>query len=213
MKPIRLILADDHPLILDALENLFHLEADCEVVARCRDGEEALTEIRRYQPDVVILDIRMPRIDGLAVLRELKQEGFPTRVVLLTAAANESDVLEAVRLGVDGVVLKDMASQALLQCVRQVNAGGQWIEPRFLHRALDKALRRETGERELRAVLTPRELDIVRMVVCGLRNKEVAKRLYISEGTVKIHLHNIYDKLQVSSRLELLRYVQDKGLT
>jgi DNA-binding NarL/FixJ family response regulator len=213
MKPIRLLLADDHPLILDALENLFHLEADCEVIARCRDGEEALTAIQRHQPDVVILDIRMPRVDGLAVLRELRREGCRTRVVLLTAAANESDVLEAVRLGVDGVVLKDMASQALLQCVRQVNAGGQWIEPRFLHRALDKALRRETGERELRAVLTPRELDIVRMVVRGLRNKEVAKQLYISEGTVKIHLHNIYDKLQVSSRLELLRYVQDKGLT
>lgn len=213
MKPIRLILADDHPLILDALENLFHLEADYEVVARCRDGEEALAAIRQYQPDVVILDLRMPRVDGLAVLRELKQEGLTTRVVLLTAAANDSDVLEAVRLGVHGVVLKDMVSEALLHCVRQVNAGEQWIEPRFLHRTLDKVLRRETGERELRAILTPRELDIVRMVIHGLRNKEVAKRLYISEGTVKIHLHNIYDKLHVSSRLELLRYVQDKGLT
>jgi DNA-binding NarL/FixJ family response regulator len=213
MKPIRLILADDHPLILDALENLFHLEADCEVIARCRDGEETLTAIRQHQPDVVILDLRMPRVDGLAVLRELKQEGLATRVVLLTAAVNDSDVLEAVRLGVNGVVLKDMVSEALLHCVRQVNAGEQWIEPRFLRRTLDKVLRRETGERELRAILTPRELDIVRMVVRGLRNKEVAKQLYISEGTVKIHLHNIYDKLQVSSRLELLRYVQDKGLT
>lgn len=213
MKPIRLILADDHPLILDALENLFHVEADYEIIARCRDGEEALEAIRQYQPDVVILDLRMPRVDGLAVLRELKQEDLPTRVVLLTAAVNDSDVLEAVRLGVHGVVLKDMVSEALLHCVRQVHAGEQWIEPRFLHRTLDKVLRRETGERELRTLLTPRELDIVRMVVSGLRNKEVAKRLYISEGTVKIHLHNIYDKLQVSSRLELLRYVQDKGLT
>src|SRR5881409_2808760 len=102
--PIRLVLADDHPLILDALEQLFGLERDFQVLARCRDGEEALKAIASYQPDVMILDLRMPRKDGRAVLREMQQAQCPTRVILLTAAIEESEALEAIRLGVHGVV-------------------------------------------------------------------------------------------------------------
>jgi DNA-binding NarL/FixJ family response regulator len=209
---IRLVLADDHPLILDALENLFRLETDFEVVARCRDGEEALATVRQQNPDLLLLDVRMPQLDGLQVLQEMQRLQLQTRVILLTATLENDEVLEAIRLGVRGIVLKDMAPELLLQCLRRVHAGEQWIERSTAKRALEKLLQRETGERELRAVLTPRELGIVRMVVSGLRNKEIAKKLFISEGTVKIHLHNIYDKLQISSRLELFRYVQDKGL-
>jgi DNA-binding NarL/FixJ family response regulator len=209
---IRLVLADDHPLILDALENLFRLETDFEVVARCRDGEEALATVRQQNPDLLLLDVRMPQLDGLQVLQEMQRLQLQTQVILLTATLENDEVLEAIRLGVRGIVLKDMAPDLLLQCLRRVHAGEQWIERSTAKRALEKLLQRETGERELRAVLTPRELGIVRMVVSGLRNKEIAKKLFISEGTVKIHLHNIYDKLQISSRLELFRYVQDKGL-
>jgi DNA-binding NarL/FixJ family response regulator len=209
---ISLVLADDHPIVLDGLENLFRQEADFTVLGRCVNGEEALRAVREYRPDVLILDIRMFKMDGLAVLREMKKEGLSTRVVLLTAALDEDQVVEAIRLGVSGVVLKEMAPQLLVQCVRKVHAGEQWLERQSFGRAMERMLRREAGAREIAGILTPREIEIVRMVATGLRNKLIAEKLFISEGTVKIHLHNIYEKLQVSDRLELARYARDKGL-
>lgn len=210
--PIRLVLADDHPIVLDGLENLFRLEPDFRVVARCVNGEECLAAVRRYAPDVLILDIRMPRYDGLTVLRELNREKSPTKVVLLAAALEEEEVLEALRLGVRGMLLKELAPQMVVQCVRKVHAGGQWVEKQAFGRALDTLLRREAGEREAASVLTPREIEMVGMVARGLRNKEMSQRLSISEGTVKIHLHNIYRKLKVENRVELILYAQAKRL-
>jgi DNA-binding NarL/FixJ family response regulator len=210
--PIRLVVADDHPFILVALNTLFQVEGDIQVLAHCRNGTEALQAVRQHQPDILILDLQMPGKNGLAVLRELQQEKLPTRVVLLTAALDEDEVLEAIRLGVRGVMLKEMAPQLLLQCIRQVHAGEAWLERRSVSRALDKLLRREAATRQVTAVLSPRELEVVRLVSDGLRNKEIAVQLSVSEGTVKIHLHHIYEKLQVGSRLELLLYVQKQGL-
>ncbi len=210
--PIGLVLADDHPLVLDGLANLFSQEEDITVRARCRDGEETLRAARQHRPDVLILDIRMPVKSGLEVLRELHQEKLPTRVVLLTAGLDEDEVLEAVRLGARGVILKEMAPQLLVQCVRKVAAGEQWLEKRSFSRALEKMLRREAGARQVAGVLTPREIEIVRMVAQGLRNQQIADKLHISEGTVKIHLHNIYEKLQVDGRVALTLYARDKGL-
>jgi DNA-binding NarL/FixJ family response regulator len=210
--PIRLVLADDHPIVLDGLENLFRLEPDFRVVARCVNGEECLAAVRRYEPDVLILDIRMPRLDGLAVLRELRREKHPVKVVLLATALEEEEVLEALRLGVRGMLLKELAPQMVVQCVRKVHAGGQWVEKQAFGRALDTLLRREAGEREAASVLTPREIEMVGMVARGLRNKEMSQRLSISEGTVKIHLHNIYRKLKVENRVELILYAQAKRL-
>jgi DNA-binding NarL/FixJ family response regulator len=146
------------------------------------------------------------------VPRELQREKAPTRVVLLAAELDEQDVLEALRLGVRGMVLKELAPQMLLQCVRKVFAGEQWLEKQAVGRALDILLRREAGEREAANLLTPRELEMVHMVTRGLRNKEMSERLAISEGTVKIHLHNIYRKLKVDNRVELILYAQAKKL-
>jgi len=210
--PIGLVLADDHPIILDGLDHLFRQEEDFKVLARCRDGEETLQAVRKHRPDVLILDLRMPGKDGLAVLREVTKEKLPTRVVLLTAEMSDAEALEAIRLRVNGVVLKEMAPQLLVKCIRKVHAGGQWWEKRSLGRAMETMLRREAGEREIAGVLTPRELQIVRLVASGLHNKEIADKLTISEGTVKIHLHHIYEKLHVDGRLELTLYAQDKGL-
>lgn len=209
---IRLVLADDHPPILQGLTLLLRQEPDLEVLAVCRDGEETLQAVRQFQPDVLILDILMPGKDGLAVLRELRQLELPTRVILLTAAIDEDNLLEAMRLGVGGVVLKEMAVPLLIQCVRKVYAGDQWLERHSIGRAMEKMLRREAGTREVAKLLTPRELEIVRLAASGLRNKEIASRLTISEGTVKIHLHRSYEKLHVDSRIALLRYAQTKGL-
>jgi DNA-binding NarL/FixJ family response regulator len=207
-----LVLADDHPIVLDGLEQLFRLEAGLEVVARCRDGEETLQAVRRLAPDVLVLDVRMPGGDGLAVLHTLEEEGLPTRVVLLTAGLEDEQLLEAIRAGARGVVLKDMAPQLLVEAVRTVLGGGQWLEKGLGGRALTRLLQRERGLAEAARHLTPRELEIVRMVASGLRNRAIADRLYITEGTVKVHLHNIYEKLGVDGRVELTLYAQEKGL-
>ncbi len=210
--PASLVLADDHPIVLDGLERLFTGQPDLAVVARCVDGTEALRAVREHRPDVLVLDVRMPGLDGFAILRELQRDGLPTRVVLLSAELDEDQVLEAVRLGVRGVVLKEMAPRMLVECVRKVVAGEQWIERRSLGRALDRMLRREAGLREVAALLTAREIEIVRLVAEGLRNQAIAERLHISEGTVKVHLHNIYEKLGVESRVALTVYAREKGL-
>ena len=210
--PITLVLSDDHPLILDGMENLFRLEKDFKVVARCVDGEEAIRAVRKYKPDVLVLDIRMPGTDGLGVLRGMKKEKLSARVVLLTGALDEEELAEAVRLGVRGVVLKEMAPKLLVQCIRQVHAGELWLEKRSVANALEKLLQREVGQREVAQLLTPREIEIVKQVAAGRRNTEIGKRLFISEGTVKMHLHNIYQKLGVDSRINLTRYAQGKGL-
>jgi len=160
----------------------------------------------------LVFDFCMPGKDGLAMLREIRQAEIPTRVVLLTAAMDEDSLLEAMRLGVSGVVLKEMTVPLLIQCIRKVYAGDQWLERRLIGRAIEKMLRREAGAREVAKILTPRETEIVRLVASGLRNKQIADKLAISEGTVKIHLHRSYEKLHVDSRLALLHYAQDKGL-
>jgi len=210
--PIRLVLADDHHFILDGLESLFRLEEDFQVVARCTNGEETLQAVRQHRPDILILDIRMPRKDGLAIAREIQSERLPTRIVLLTAELDEDQLLEAVRLGVQGIVLKEMAPQLLVQCIHKVHNGGQWLERNSTKLALEKMLKRTDGAREMANLLTAREIDLIQMIAKGLRNKEIAGRLFISEGTVKVHLHHIYEKLGIDGRLALLRFAQDKGL-
>jgi len=209
--PIKIVLADGHQIVLDSLEQLFAAEADFRVIARCSDGEEALQTVRKLTPDILILEIRMAGMDGLECLRQLKQEKLPTRVVFLTAMVDEDQALEAIRLGAGGVVLKEMAPHLLLLCVRKVHAGEQWIERQSITRAIEKLLNREAGARRLASLLTTRETEIVRLVAQDLPNKEIADRLGISAGTIKIHLHNIYQKLNVSSRRELVRVAQEKA--
>lgn len=209
---IRLLLADDHPIVLEGLEQLFRLEPDVEVVARCRDGEETLRAVERLRPDVLVLDVRMPGVDGLEVLRRLAAEPAAPQVVLLTATLDEQQLLGAIRLGARGIVLKEMAPQLLVEAVREVHGGGQWLDKGTMRRALATLLQREAGAHQAAHLLTARELEIVRMVVGGQRNRQIAEGLGISEGTVKIHLHNVYEKLGVGGRLELVLWAQDRGL-
>lgn len=212
MPPARLVLADDHPILLDGLTQLVEAHRDLTVVARCLDGAETLRAVRQYKPDVLILDIRMPGRDGFDVLREIRKEGLSVRVVLLTAALDDNAMLEAMRLGVRGIVLKEMVPDVLVECVRKVVAGERWIEGRSVVRALDRMLQQEAGLREMSGLLTPREIVIVRLVAEGLRNHAIAERLSISEGTVKVHLHHIYGKLGVDNRVALTNYARGKAL-
>lgn len=209
---ITLVLADDHPIVLDGLAQLFQVEPDIEVVARCTTGKDALEAVRKHRPDALILCLCMPGMDGLAVLREMKKAKLPTRVVLFTSAIDEYQAIEAIRLGVCGVVLKEMAPSLLVRCIRKVHAGEQWLEKRSFGRVLGALLQREAANREVAEMLTLREIEVVRMVASGQRNKQIADRLAISEGTVKTHLHNIYKKLGLSGRIALTLYAQQKGL-
>ncbi len=209
---IRVVLADDHPIVMDGLESLFRLEPDFQIVARCQNGDEALHAVRRHRPDVLIVDLRMPKLDGMAVVRSLHEEKLPTRVILLAGAIDRTDALEALRLGVRGMVLKELAPRLLIQCVRKVHAGETWVEKSSVTGALETLLRREAAMREVGAHLTPREIELVRMVAGGLRNRQMAQQLSITEGTVKIHLHNVYQKLKVENRVQLVLYAQSKGL-
>jgi DNA-binding NarL/FixJ family response regulator len=209
---IRIVIADDHPLVLRGLAHLLDDERDLEVVAQCRDGVEALAAVRTHHPDVLVLDIRMPVKDGLQALRELKAEGNATRVVLLVSTLTDDELLEAIRLGVRGLLFKEMAPQLFVPCIRKAHAGEVWMERGATSRALETLLRREAGARELSTLLTPREIEIVRKVLQRGLTKEVARALNVSESTVKTHLHSVYEKLHVVSRGELMAYCRDKGI-
>jgi len=207
---IRLILVDDHPIVLGGLQQLFQRQPDIVVTAACPGADQAWAALTQEMPDVLVLDLRMPGTNGLEFLRRLADAGLTCRSVLLTAAIDDAEVIEAVKLGVCGLVMKDSAPDQLIDCVRKVHAGGQWLDHETVTRAFKTALDREAAVRD--TALTPREIEIVRMVAEGLRNRAIATRMSISEGTVKVHLHNIYEKLGVDGRLELTLVAQQQRL-
>jgi DNA-binding NarL/FixJ family response regulator len=208
---IRLLLADDHPIVLAGLMRLLSLEPDLEVLASATNGEEALELVRELRPDVLVLDIRMPGKDGLMVLREVIREKLPTKIIILTAAA-QGEVSKAIELGAWGVVLKDMAPKLLMRCIRDAHAGRRWLDRESVTHAMQRLVGREAGVSMLAKILTSRELEVARMVCRGMRNKSVAEKLAITEGTAKLHLHHVYEKLNVDGRMGLMRYLQSHGV-
>ena len=151
---MRLVLADDHPLILDGLEDLFSSESDVAVVARCRTSTEALDAVHKHRPDVLVLDFRMPGMAPIELLRAIGQAKLPTAVTLYTAALSKTEMIEAVRLGVRGVVLKEMPPRLLVECIRAVHAGKYWPEKNVTTQALETVLRQQAGARRLGDLLT-----------------------------------------------------------
>lgn len=208
--PISIVLADDHPVVRRGLAQFFADVDDLQVLAECSDGNAALEAVRQQKPQVLIVDLRMPGIGGMEVLRRLRDEPDPPAVILLAGNISDDEVVEAMRLGAKGVVLKEMAPALLVQCIRKVAAGGVWLEKEAIGRALGKLF--QGGESRARTALTPREIEIVRMVAQGIGNREVGERLFISEGTVKTHLHTIYEKLGVKGRMQLATYARENGL-
>jgi len=208
----RVLLADDHPVVLSGLKQILALEKDFEVVAAVTDGDAALREIRARKPDVAVLDLRMPGLSGLDIIRELSSGESPVKFVLLTASLTDNEVVEALRHGVSGIVLKELAPNVLMTCLRKVAAGGQWLEKEAVGKALTKMVRREQGLETIAGLLTAREIEIVKLVCLGMRNKEIADKLSVTEGTVKVHLHSVYEKTKVAGRLELMLYARDKGI-
>jgi len=210
--PIKLVLADDHPLVLNGLMQLFATEPDIEVLACCTNGEEALQSLLKTQPDLLLLDLRMPKMDGLSVLEALRKLETPIKIIVLTAGVDENEIFKAIQLGVQGVVLKEAAPEMLLKCVRKVHAGGKCLETDNVLGALERWQKQESDQRQLKQLLTAREMDLVELVANGYSNKQIADHCFISEGTVKVHLHNVYEKLGIKNRLELCLYAREKGL-
>ena len=209
---IRVVIADNHPLVIQALTRLFRSQGDVEVVASCRDGNETLLAVRQHAPDVVVLDPRLPGADGLEVIRQVRAMNEAIRVVVLTAVLSDDELVEMKGLGVSGLVLKGMAPELLIPCIRKAHAGEQWLEDGSVANALAKARRREADAKWPTASLTGREVEVVRLAATGVRNKEVARRLHISECTVKAHLSNVYEKLGLGSRLQLSLYARSEGI-
>lgn len=210
--PIRIALVDDHPLVLDGLERLFRLEPDFVIVARCRDGEEALRLLRETPVDLLLLDVRLPGLDGFAVLEAIGEGGFGTRVLLLTAALEPEQVARAIALRARGIVLKEVAPELVVEAARRIHGGGVWFDPAHLGQAADAMRAAVVGGAPAARLLTPREREIAAMVAAGARNRAIAERLGISVGTVKLHLHHVYEKLGVDGRLGLVLFAQRNAL-
>jgi DNA-binding NarL/FixJ family response regulator len=209
---IRIVIVDDHPVVVKGLQALLGAEPDLEVVATCRSGSAGLAAVSEHQPDIVILDIRMPGLDGFGTLRAMDRSTPSPRVIMLTAEIDEKATLEATHLGVSGIVLKDMPPHLLVEAVRKVHAGEIWVERRSIGRAMAGLAQRETALREFSQVLTAREIEVVRMLARGLRSAGIAAEMHISEGTVKTHLHRVYEKLGVDGRVNLILLAREKGL-
>jgi two-component system nitrate/nitrite response regulator NarP len=205
---IRILIADDHPLVLRGVEGLFD-PAEYAVVVTCADGAMALEQIQAGACDIAVIDLNMPGRTGLEILREVRQMGSPVRIVILTATIDDAGLVEAINCGVDGLVLKETAADLLVKCVESVRQGVPWIDRSAMSRAL--RVLAATESRPAGARLTGREGEVARLVAAGLRNKEIADRAGITEGTVKMHLHNIYEKLGIGTRTELAIHVRDIG--
>jgi DNA-binding NarL/FixJ family response regulator len=210
VQPIRLVVADRRPLLLRCLEYICSEEPGFQVVAACACADTALEALRMRKPDVLIVDAILPPTGGVLVLRQMRRERLPTRAVLLADGAAERDILEAMQLGVGGILLRDMTPESLLQCVRRVHAGERCVDRQAVPQLVNRWPDAGWGLRQLD--LTPRQMEIARLATDAISTKEIAARLMVAEGTVKVHLHNIYRKLQVDGRVALILLMMRQGL-
>jgi DNA-binding NarL/FixJ family response regulator len=204
---IRIVVADDHPVVRFGVKNILTSSAGFTVVGEAEDGDVAITETLDKEPDILLLDLQMPRLPGLEAMRAIMSRSPRVKIVLLTSLISTQQVIEALQIGARGIVLKDAVSGELSEALRAVISGDYWINGQRvvnLLKALHELMQKAAAVPERKTYgLTPRELEVVTCIVEGCSNKDIAKQLNISEETVKRHLSNVFDKTGVSTRLEL----------
>lgn len=205
---ITVLLADDHPFMRAGVEAVLR-DTRYSLVETVNDGDAALAAVARLNPDICIFDVRMPGRDGVSALEAIRAGGDHRPVVLLTAELSDRALYAAVKAGVNGIVLKNGAEDSLIECLDKVLAGGKAIDAEQMNRALDLAI--SGGGADPLARLAPRERQIAELVAQGLRNREIAERLAMSEGTVKVYLHGIYQKVGVENRTSLALLARDSA--
>lgn len=207
----RVVIADQQPLMLEGLAQVLRAVPTA-VVERCTTGAELLAALLNRPPDLAILDVHLGEPDGLTVLRDVRRRGLQIPAILVTGPLRDCDVLEGMQLGIRGLVAKSAPIDDVEHCVRAVLGGGTSLDQSLVGRAMAALLARETALRELAQVLTAREMQVLQLVVAGMRPREAAGRLGVSEGTLKVHLHHIYQKLNVATREQLIAHARDRGL-
>lgn len=208
------VIADDQVLVRDGLRALVDREPDLEVVAEAADGVEAVELVKRHQPDVVLMDIRMPRLDGLAATRAIGAAGLATKVLVLTTFDRDEWVYEALRAGASGFLLKDVTAARLTDAIRTIAAGEALVAPSIVRRLIEQFVQRTAISRPSRPpdVLTGREVEVLRLVAAGLSNAEIAERLFVAVATVKSHVNRILVKLDLRDRTQVVVYAYETGL-
>ena len=205
---IRILVADDHPMLREGLVAVLSTQPDFDVVGEAADGEEVVRLAERLEPDVILLDLEMPNVDGVAALERLKESGAEARTVVFTAYDTDERVLAALRAGAKGYLLKGASRQEIFDAVRIVRSGGSLFGPGVTTRLL-RRVEREEGSPD---ALTPRELEVLWLVAEGLSNREVAARLFVTERTVKFHVSSLLHKLGAGNRTEAVRVAVRRGL-
>lgn len=212
---VRILLADDHTIFRDGLRKLLEAEPDLEIVGEAGDGADAITQVQQVKPDLLLLDLAMPRVPGLEALREVIALKTPVKTILLTAAIEKKQIIEALQVGARGVVLKEAATQMLIRAIRTVMGGQYWVGREAvadMGTYLKQQIASQPAPKAKSYGLTRREIEILGTIVGGLSNKEIAQKFSLSEDTVKHHLTNIFDKVGVSSRLELALFAINNQL-
>lgn len=213
---IDIVIADAHAILREGVRKLLECEREMRVVGEASDGEEAVRVVGELKPQVLLLDLAMSKKTGLEALRELSKLGLPTHTIIFTASIEREQVVEALQLGARGIVLKHSAMNVLLESIRNVISGKHWVDqdsiPHLIQavRSMEPPLRASAAKQDFG--LTPREMQIIALIVAGYTNKDLAKELKISQNTTKHHLTNIFNKLGVSNRLELVLYAIDNRL-
>lgn len=207
---IELVLADPHPVMLDGLAHDFQESPDFSVKACVGNGDDALAAVRKYQPDILVMDLSLTQRSGLSLIEEIQQHQLTKPVVFTGAPIGE--VMRVIDLGVPGLVSKDKSKQVLARCIQTVHQGDKWLDRDLTMKTMSLLLEQQKKNAKASSLLTPREMMVARMVTEGWPNKKIASKLFISEGTAKLHLHHIYQKLNCPGRMSLQRYMQENGL-
>lgn len=209
---IRVVLCDPFPVLLNGLTEILRDAGDIQIVATCTTGAEALTIVRTQDPDIVITDLWLTDMSGLALAETVVAEHRHTRVILMTNTLRDADTVKALRHGVRGIITLEMPALQIMTCVRSVHAGHTWLDTPVAHRMLERMLKRTSAVETLAQTLTPQELTIAQLVAEGQSNREIADRLGIREGTVKLHLHHVYQKLHIGNRIALVLHAREQAL-